>query len=271
MLNHNCPQIFTNHHISSLASRQYGMMREFVNETFTLKSLATQRFPGMGYVLWRGPTPTLYCNLCNEKNASAMVDLRGPGFRMPEGSKFSKLVHPQHNEMNKEDEPTSQDYADMINKYYEEDITINGMGEGDSGVVFAGYGEPLLRLEKLMQIARIVKCSRHGVPLRIMTNGLFDKDVAEAISRDSLFNKVTVHLASADPIQYHDIMKPVVANSGRGVTSLSLVCTFIETLTQAGMEVECSVVDCGDVDIRRVRQLALALGAVGTKVRAFHK
>merc|ERR1712061_166467 len=102
----------------------------------------------------------------------------------------------------------------------------------------------------MIAIAEIVKTRRHGVPFRIMTKGLLgDENVADSITKDNLFDKVTVSLASADPLQYLEIMKPLSIGQGQNNTitpSLSTVCTFIETLSKAGIEVECSVVDRGD-------------------------
>lgn len=236
-----------------------------------LRCLASQRVHGMGYVLYKHAHPTLYVNLSNDMNATGLLELRGPSFTMPENSHFARLD--EHT--NADNEPSAQDYADMINMYYEEDVKVIGMGEQDSGVVFAGCGEPLMRLEKMIAIVEMVKSRRHGVPFRIMTNGLLgNDDVADAITKDRLFDRVTVSLASADPLQYLDIMKPLSIGQRQENTftpSLSTVCTFIETLAKAGIEVECSVVDRGDVNIQRVRELAFALGAVDLRVRSFHK
>jgi MoaA/NifB/PqqE/SkfB family radical SAM enzyme len=39
-------------------------------------------------------------------------------------------------------------------------------------ITFAGMGEPLLRLNTLSNAAILIKDKRHGVPLRVKTNGL---------------------------------------------------------------------------------------------------
>ncbi len=43
-----------------------------------------------------------------------------------------------------------------------------------SEVVFCGYGEPTERLDDLLQVARHIRMSMPGVPVRVNTNGLAD-------------------------------------------------------------------------------------------------
>merc|ERR1712113_1172555 len=85
-----------------------------------LRCLASQRVHGMGYVLYKHKQahPTLYVNLSNDMNATGLLELRGPSFAMPENSHFARLDLTNADD----NEPSAQDYADMINVYYEEDV-----------------------------------------------------------------------------------------------------------------------------------------------------
>ena len=88
--------------------------------------------------------------------------------------------------MLEEPEPTAEELTAVVNAAYDSEgeggRTIIGVGENDAGVCFAGYGEPLLRLETLRETVRLVRESRHGVPWRVNTNGLHGVEVAEALA-----------------------------------------------------------------------------------------
>ncbi len=57
-------------------------------------------------------------------------------------------------------EPSPDNLASEVESYYTSpDVTIVGMGENDHGVTFAGYGEPLLRSDALLETGiKIVDC-----------------------------------------------------------------------------------------------------------------
>jgi MoaA/NifB/PqqE/SkfB family radical SAM enzyme len=50
-----------------------------------------------------------------------------------------------------------------------------------SGVVFAGNGDPLLRLDELIETVSIVKRAMNAIPFRINTNGLVGQDVIDKV------------------------------------------------------------------------------------------
>jgi|AntAceMinimDraft_5_1070358.scaffolds.fasta_scaffold143831_1 MoaA/NifB/PqqE/SkfB family radical SAM enzyme len=80
-----------------------------------------------------------------------------------------------------------------------------------------------------------VRASRHGVPFRISTNGLFPASVAAALAAARV-GRVTVALATADPRQYEALMQPEAGSGGHAA-----VCGFVVNLVEAGVEVECTV------------------------------
>ena len=62
-----------------------------------------------------------------------------------------------------EEEPTVEDVIKEFQKYDLDDF---------HEVVFCGFGEPLERVEDVIQIAGILKHFRRDLPIRVNTNGL---------------------------------------------------------------------------------------------------
>ena len=114
----------------------------------------------------------MYLSVTNKSNALSILKTRGPGFVMPPSSGFALLSDP---------EPDANELAAIVDATYER-AEIVGMGENDPGVVFAGAGEPLLRLDVVVDTMAMVRESRHGVPFRIHSNGLHEPGVAAALA-----------------------------------------------------------------------------------------
>jgi hypothetical protein len=112
--------------------------------------------PGLAYSLGR----TLYLSVTNRSNAASILDTRGPGFRMPESSGFILLPDDAP-------EPTSDELAAVVDACYA-DMDIVGMGENDPGVTFAGLGEPLLRMETIVETIATVRERRFVASLRFV-------------------------------------------------------------------------------------------------------
>ena len=80
---------------------------------------------------------------------------------------------------------------------------------------------------------------------------------------DAGISKATVALATADPGQYTELMRPEGGDH-------STVCGFIASLAEAGVEVEATAVERPGVDVAAARKLAEALGASGFRTRTYH-
>jgi len=206
---------------------------------------------GVSYTVRSGGP--LYLALTNSCNSATLIATRGPGFSMPDG--FEPL--PDGGE-----EPSAAQLAAVVVRAYE-DIEIIGMGENDGGITFAGLGEPLLRLETLLETVRLVKESNHGVPFRVVTNGLVGPEVAEALKGGGV-KQVTVALAAHTPPLYEKLMAP---QDGRGFGD---VCAFVDACAQAGLLVECTAVEAPGVNKDATRKLAMSLGAAEFRVRSYH-
>lgn len=226
--------------------------------------------PGFAYVVRGAP----YLSLTNECNCGiSLLKSRGPSFSMPPTTGFSPLIHSA--------EPTSAELSAIVKEIYRDpDADRGSMGETDPGVVFAGYGEPLLRVDTLLDTVKLVKEEQNGVPFRINTNGLFfedDDDVVQKLldsglvavgdddmRRETRIQSISVFLPSNSAAAYAEIMQPP---EGKGLLD---VIGFITSLAEAGVQVECTAVEHPAVDLAKTESLAMALGASSFRTRTYH-
>ena len=193
-------------------------------------------------------------SVTNTSNARSILKTRGPGFVMPPSSGFALLSDP---------EPDAKELAAVVDAAYER-AEIVGMGENDPGVVFAGAGEPLMRLDVVLNTMAMVRESRHGVPFRIHSNGLHEPGVAAALAGAGV-DRVTVALATADPRQFEALTRP---EAGSGV-HFGTLCGFISALAEKGVDVEAVTVAAPEVDVAAARKLAESLGALSFRTREY--
>lgn len=133
-------------------------------------------------------------------------------------------------------------------------------------LVFCGFGEPTLRLEVLLDIARAVKEKCPVLPVRINTNGqanlYYQKDVTPSLS--GLIDTVSVSLNAKDASHYD-----ALCHSDFGEAAYAGLLDFAEKAKAHVPHVLLSVVDVlpeGDIELCRKR--AEAIG-VGFRVRVY--
>lgn len=220
-----------------------------------LKAVVGTFLPGASYFLGE----TLYLSLTDKCNAATLISTRGPGFRMPEDAAFQPL-----NGL----EPSADQLAAVVDLYYSKHEGIVGMGENDGGVAFAGLGEPTLRLETMLETIALVRERRHGVPFRLVTNGLCSNPINMAQQlREVGLKRASVALMTANPKQYDEIMQPTCEDGP--VLSHSDVVATILALSEAGIETEVTAVSSPGVNVADIKQLSVALGA-DFRARTYH-
>ncbi len=99
-------------------------------------------------------------------------------------------------------------------------------------ITFAGYGEPLLRLDCIGEVVRTIRDSRHGTRFRVKTNGLIltrDCNLVAQTLIESGLKHVSIALMADNPKLYHDIVKPT---NGAGFGD---VCSFTIACVEAGL------------------------------------
>ena len=127
-----------------------------------------------------------------------------------------------------------------------------------SEIVFCGFGEPTLRLETVLEVAAWI--DRKALkPIRIDTNGhallLYpDRNVAEEL-KDAGVGKLSVSLNADTKSIYNEVCRPRFPNAFE--KALELVRCSVDM----GLDTEITAVAIPEINISRVRELAMDLGA----------
>lgn len=121
-------------------------------------------------------------------------------------------------------------------------------------VVFCGYGEPILRLDVVKQIALWVK--ENGGRVRINTNGhgnlIHKRNILPELQ--GLVDSMSISLDAHDEMTYERICRPAFKNSFSGVLD------FIKEAKKYIPDIQVTVVEIEDVDIEKCREIADSLG-----------
>jgi TatD DNase family protein len=130
-------------------------------------------------------------------------------------------------------------------------------------VVFCGFGEPLLRLQEVKEVAGSLK--EKGGRLRINTNGLgaliWKRNLVPELAE--LVDVVSVSLNASTNELYMKLCKPSF-----GEKSFPAMLDFIRKCVAGGLQTICTVVNHPDVDVGACEELARSLGA-DFKVRKY--
>ncbi|VAX15544.1 Uncharacterized metal-dependent hydrolase YcfH [hydrothermal vent metagenome] len=132
-------------------------------------------------------------------------------------------------------------------------------------IVFCGYGEPTLRLDRIVEVARAVKAK--GGTTRLNTNGhgshIAGRDIAGDLK--GVIDHMSVSLNSADEATYNEICKPQIKNGWKTTVE------FIKSAKSAGLDVTATVVAIPNkVDVTAVKEFAEQKLGVNFRVRKFN-
>ncbi len=119
-------------------------------------------------------------------------------------------------------------------------------------VVFTGFGEPLVRLDDVLEITRWL--AARGMPVRLDTIGhaalLYPgRKVAQELA-DAGMKIVSVSLNAHDEKAYNELCIPKFKNA------YAKMLKFAGDVSKAGMELRFTVVNLPAVDIERCREIA---------------
>lgn len=146
------------------------------------------------------------------------------------------------------------------------DEIINSLGDLKpySEIVFCGYGEPLLRLDLVTELAKHIK-KESGKIIRINTNGHADlingKDSAAYLH--GLVDKINISLNAQNCVKYLEICRPRL-----GSRAYEAVIQFAASCKGLIPNVVLSVVEWPGVDTEKCRAITKNLG-VGFLLRRY--
>lgn len=127
-------------------------------------------------------------------------------------------------------------------------------------IIFCGYGEPMLKLDILKEVAAYIKENHPNVKIRINTNGtanaVYRRDVTPELK--GLVDEISVSLNAENEKIYNELSQPAVENAYAEVKK------FIKASSDAGIETVASVVSGYkdfDIDLKMCEEIATDLGA----------
>ena len=124
-------------------------------------------------------------------------------------------------------------------------------------IVFCGFGEPLERLDLVLEVTRWLK-KHYWKTVRVDTNGqgyLLNKgrDVVEEL-KEAGVDKVCISLNAHDKETYNQICKPVFEDGYENVLD------FIKKAKEEGIGTEVTAVTIPEVEINKVKDVAEMMG-----------
>lgn len=154
-------------------------------------------------------------------------------------------------------EPTVSEVIDEFQKY-----DVNDFAE----VTFCGFGEPLTRVDEVVEIASYLKSRRHDLPIRINTNGLgnllHERDITPQLQ--GCIDIVSISLNAPDENEYLEL-----TGSRFGLQSFNAMLEFAVKCKDHIPHVVLTVVDIiGEEKIEKCQKICDDLG-VKLRVRPF--
>ena len=182
-------------------------------------------------------------------------------------------------EMLRQDIESRFQQAERSNRQYDSRV-IAGWGEQTlrlasnrqyDSLVIAGEGEPTLRLSTLLDVVRRpIRSSSLGnatpTTIRVVTNGLGDAVPGNSNGggcaqqmKEAGVSAVSVALMTASADQYEELMMPCLSDT-ISRPAHEMVCDFIVSALDVGLDVEVTAVDRVEVDKAATEKLAKSLG-----------
>ena len=260
---------------------------------------------------------SLYIPLTSRSNCLTLPQTRGPNFQLP-NSVISSLMHVRNLEggtetampetfnfnlecvedgksrmpelpfnSNKVPSKPIKDEEGMnpsIDLIFSEIREYQSEHKDISAFVFAGEGEPTLRLNSLLALSQRIQESLgtnddddddddddDRIPIRLVTNGLvlanlFDvdrKNVLNHLKKNGV-NELSIALMTSCAEQYEMLMQPTSHKDdvyGTNKNWHTRLCEMIQDATNVGLDIECTGVDRDFVDKAAAEELAKSLGA----------
>lgn len=153
-------------------------------------------------------------------------------------------------------EPTVDEVKDELKKF---DL------EKYDEIVFCGYGEPLVRLNEVIQVSKYIR-SISNIKIRVNTNGLSDlihNKKTAVLLKDSI-DSVSISLNAPNKIIYNEVTKPKF-----GEKSFDALLDFANDCKKYIKEVNFSVVD--EISDEQIKESQYLADKMNISLRVRHK
>jgi len=127
-------------------------------------------------------------------------------------------------------------------------------------IIFCGYGEPLLKLDMLKEVATYIRQNYPQTKIRVNTNGhanfIYQRNIAPELK--PLIDDISISLNGATAAEYDELSQPNIANA------FNVVKDFIKSCSEAGISTTASVVENykgRHLDLKKCEKIATSLGA----------
>ena len=132
--------------------------------------------------------------------------------------------------------------------------------ETSSEIVFCGYGEPLIKLDEVIEVSKYLKQNFPNLKIRINTNGhanaIFKKNIVPELK--GLVDYISISLNAQNEEMYNKISRPKIKNAYEEVKRFIRAC--VEEKIDTTASVVYNVPDY-DIDVERCQVIAKSLGA----------
>jgi TatD family-associated radical SAM protein len=142
-----------------------------------------------------------------------------------------------------------------------DDIAVK-MRDSVEEVVFCGYGEPLIKLELVIIIAKYIKNNYKNLPVRVNTNGqanlIYKRNIVPELSK--VIDRISVSLNAQDADLYSELVQCKFEKE----QCFEAVKDFIRECAKNGIDTTASIVvgfKDYQVDVEKCREIAEESGA----------
>lgn len=129
-------------------------------------------------------------------------------------------------------------------------------------IIFCGYGEPTIKIDILLEVAKFIKNNYNGIKLRINTNGhanlIHKRDIVPEIK--GFIDSVSISLNAHNVKLYEELSQPHV-DAKKAYQALQ---DFAKACVDAGIDTTMSVVTGYKdykIDVKQCEKIATKLGA----------
>jgi len=134
--------------------------------------------------------------------------------------------------------------------------------ENTQEIVFCGYGEPLIKLDVVIKVAKYIKDNYPHIPTRVNSNGhgnlIHKRNIVPELV--GFIDKISISLNAENAALYNELSKSAYDDE----IAYQAVKDFIAECVQSGIETTATVVTgFGDykIDVEQCRKIAEELGA----------